>query len=78
MRILEFTEKTFAESFKKLRRSRGMSRLELAQHLKCCHTTIVNYESGISVPPLDKLVLLAKTFDIDEIRVEIPKDEDKV
>ena len=78
MRIFEFNEDTFAESFKKIRRSRGMSRQELAHHLNCCHTTIVNYESRLSVPPLDKLILFAKTFDIDEIRIEIPKDEDKI
>ena len=63
-----------------LRTARGMSQEELAEQLQVSRQSVSKWETGASVPSLDKLVELARLFGItlDElVSGEKPEEEEK-
>lgn len=54
----------FAKNLRALRKSHGVSQVQLAQVLHYGYTAISNYESGRNEPSLDDLIRLADFFDI--------------
>jgi len=55
---------TFAEKLKMLRMQLGISQEKLSAELGISRRTIQNYENGVTLPPSDKLPLLAKYFNV--------------
>jgi len=54
---------TFAEKLKAVRMQAGMTQERLAVELGVTKRTIINYESGQTLPPVNMLPKIAKLFD---------------
>ena len=54
----------FGSRLYKLRKEKGLSQEELANHLEVTRQTVSKWELGDSTPDMDKLVLLGELFDI--------------
>ncbi len=54
----------FADTLKALRTSKSMSQEQLGQRLRISKAVISKYETGLSNPSFDKLVLIAKFFGV--------------
>lgn len=65
----------FAFRVKKLRKQRKLSQQELAEALGLTQTTISGIESGIRTTTIEKLILLAKFFDVSTDYLLGLKDE---
>lgn len=65
----------FAFRVKKLRKGRKLSQQELAEVLGLTQTTISGIESGIRTTTIEKLILLAKFFDVSTDYLLGLKDE---
>ena len=52
-----------AERIQRLRKARGMSQEELADHMGVSRQAVSRWESGQSTPDLDKVVLLSDFFE---------------
>ena len=52
----------FAERFKAARLQAGLSQERLAAAIGVSKRTIINYENGATMPPIDKLPVIAKQF----------------
>ncbi len=55
---------TLGEHITALRTARGLSQSELAERLQVSRQSVSKWETDASVPELDKLLLLAQTFDV--------------
>jgi transcriptional regulator with XRE-family HTH domain len=53
-----------ADKIVSLRKSRGWSQEELAEQIEVTRQSVSKWESGLSVPDLDKIVALAALFDV--------------
>lgn len=67
----------FSEKLKELRVKKGISQEELSELLDVSRQSISRYENGTSQPDFDKLLLLAKYFDvsIDFLLDNVSKEE---
>ena len=65
----------FAFRIKKLRKQRKLSQQELAEALGLTQTTISGIESGLRTTTIEKLILLAKFFDVSAEDLLGLKDE---
>ena len=65
----------FAFRVKKLRRQRNLNQTELAEALGLTQTAISGIESGIRTTTIEKLILLAKFFDVSTDYLLGLKDE---
>jgi len=54
----------FSENLKKLRTSKGLSQEQLNEIIDVSRQSISKYESGIAQPSFDKLIAIAKYFDV--------------
>ena len=54
----------FSENLAKLRKEKGLSQEELAELCSVSRQAVTKWEAGTSQPDLNKIALLAKTFDI--------------
>lgn len=54
----------FAERFKAARLQAGLSQDKLAAVLEVSKRTLINYENGVTMPPIDKLPVIAKHFGV--------------
>lgn len=65
-----------SETLLALRRGKGLSQEQLAEELNVSRQAISKWETGQSVPDLDKLVQLSRVFavSIDELLGNAPKD----
>ena len=54
----------FSETFKILRKQKGMSQETLAQQLNIVRQTISKWEKGLSVPDADMLTQIAELFEV--------------
>ena len=68
-------EKIFAQRVFELRRKRGLSQKELGEVLGLTHKSISTIESGIRSTTIDKLILLAKFFEVSTDYLLGLKDE---
>ena len=66
---------TFAEKFKAARKKAGLSQDRLSAELGISKRTIINYEHGATLPPSDKLPVIAKYFGVS-IEALITEDEE--
>lgn len=57
-------KKVFDKKLKELRKKAKMSQNELAKKLHVGISTILNYESWRNEPSIEKLLIIAKTFNI--------------
>ncbi len=55
---------SFGENLMKLRKSAGLSQEELANKLDLTRQAISKYESGISAPSIEKLILISEIFQV--------------
>ncbi len=53
-----------AERIKELRDKKGIKQIELAQHLSVSRTSVNAWEMGLSVPSLDRLIIIAQYFHV--------------
>ena len=69
----------FGSRLYKLRKEKGLSQEELANHLEVTRQTVSKWELGDSTPDMDKLVLLGELFDIslDELGAKMMTEENK-
>ena len=72
----------FGNKLYELRKEKGLSQEELANHLEVTRQTVSKWELGDSTPDLDKLVLLSELFEIsldelvlDKVSVTTKLDE---
>lgn len=65
----------FAFRVKKLRKARKLSQQELAEVLGLTQTTISGIESGLRTTTIEKLILLAKFFEVSTDYLLGLKDE---
>ena len=65
----------FAFRVKKLRKQRNLNQTELAEALGLTQTTISAIESGLRTTTIEKLILLAKFFDVSTDYLLGLKDE---
>ena len=65
----------FAFRVKKLRKQRKLSQQELAEAIGLTQTAISSIESGIRTTTIEKLILLAKFFDVSTDYLLGLKDE---
>ena len=65
----------FAFRVKKLRRQRNLNQTELAEALGLTQATISAIESGLRTTTIEKLILLAKFFDVSTDYLLGLKDE---
>jgi transcriptional regulator with XRE-family HTH domain len=65
----------FAFRVKKLRKAQKLSQQELAEVLGLTQTTISGIESGLRTTTIEKLILLAKFFDVSTDYLLGLKDE---
>ena len=65
----------FAFRVKKLRKQKKLSQAELAEVLGLKQTTISGIESGLRTTTIEKLILLAKYFDVSTDYLLGLKDE---
>ena len=65
----------FAFRVKKLRKQKKLSQQELAEALGLTQTTISGIESGIRTTTIEKLILLAKFFEVSTDYLLGLKDE---
>ena len=54
----------FNEKLLELRKQKGWSQEEVGEKINVSRQTISKYESGLSTPEMDKLIDLAKVFEI--------------
>ena len=54
----------FGENFRKIRNSCGLSQKDVAEKLKICQSNISDWENDISRPNYEKLIELAKIYDV--------------
>ncbi len=54
----------FGENFKRLRKQSGLSQLQVAQKLKIHQSNVSDWENDISRPEYEKLIELAKLYDV--------------
>ena len=54
----------FAERLNKIRKEKGISAQQMAQHLGICLRSYRNYESGDREPSLDTLVRIADVLNV--------------
>ena len=66
---------TFSEKFKMARMQAGISQEKLSAELGISKRTIVNYENGQTLPPSDKLPLIARYFGVS-IESLLTEDEE--
>lgn len=52
----------FEENLRELRKSRGMSQEEMAEHLQVSRQSVSKWENGSAMPELDKLLQLCELF----------------
>ena len=55
---------TISDRIRELRRKRGISQEELAEQLSISRQAVSKWESGQSMPDLDKIILLSDYFDV--------------
>jgi transcriptional regulator with XRE-family HTH domain len=55
---------SIGDNIKKLRKSRGLTQIQLAKHLDTTQKVVTDYETGRSKPPRKRLPQLAKFFNI--------------
>lgn len=67
----------FAEKFKAARMQAGLSQDKLSAELGLSKRTIINYEKGQTLPPSDKIPVIAKYFGVS-IESLITEDEEFV
>ena len=74
----------FNEKLLELRKQKGWSQEEVGEKINVSRQTISKYESGLSTPEMDKLIELAKVFEIsiDELvgkekNTIIPEEKNK-
>ena len=53
-----------AEKIMQLRKKNGWSQEELAEQMKVSRQSVSKWESGSSIPDLNKILLLAQIFDV--------------
>lgn len=68
---------TLAEKIAYYRKSRGWSQEDLAEQLDVSRQSVSKWESAASVPELDKIILLARIFDVttDELLIDSELNE---
>lgn len=54
----------FSENLKKLRTNKGLSQEQLSEIIDVSRQSISKYESGVTQPSFDKLIAIAKYFDV--------------
>ncbi|WP_164506058.1 helix-turn-helix domain-containing protein [Companilactobacillus insicii] len=54
----------FSENLKKLRTDKGLSQEQLSEIIDVSRQSISKYESGVTEPSFDKLIAIAKYFDV--------------
>lgn len=54
----------FSENLKKLRTNKGLSQEQLSEIIDVSRQSISKYESGVAQPSFDKLIAIAKYFDV--------------
>lgn len=59
-----FAMAQFGEMLAELRQDRGMSQKELAKKLYVTVGTISNYEHGVHLPDVEKLIIIADFFNV--------------
>ena len=57
----------FNEKLLELRKQKGWSQEEVGEKINVSRQTISKYESGLSTPEMDKLIELAKVFEISSL-----------
>lgn len=62
---MEDLNQIIAENIQKLRKSKGMTQIDLANKLNYSDKAISKWERGDSLPDITMLVTLAKIFDVD-------------
>ena len=53
-----------SERIKELRDKKGIKQVELARHLSVSRTSVNAWEMGLSVPSLDRLIVIAQYFHV--------------
>ncbi|BCN31821.1 cobalamin-dependent protein [Anaeromicropila herbilytica] len=53
-----------SKRLKELRRDKGFTQKEIANALGTAQTTVANYEQGIRVPDIDKLIMLSNIYEV--------------
>ena len=68
---------SLAEKIMNLRKKRGWSQEELASHLAISRQSVSKWESGASVPDLDKILKLSEIFNVttDYLLKETEREE---
>lgn len=56
--------KTFYEKLEKLRKENGLTQQQMATILKIKQPSYARYEDGTTEPNLERLVIIADTFDV--------------
>ena len=57
--------KVFAERLRELRQEKNLTQVQLAEHLKFKHYTVITqWESGRRMPDIENLIILAKFFNV--------------
>lgn len=74
-----------AEKIMQLRKKNGWSQEELAEQMKVSRQSVSKWESGSSIPDLNKILLLAQIFDVstdyllkDELGEEAVAEESSI
>ena len=55
---------TIGEAIRRLRKSRGLTQVQLAEHLGTIQKVITDYETGKTRPPSERLPVIAKFFGV--------------
>ena len=69
-----------AEKIMKHRKKKGWSQEELAEHLNISRQSVSKWQSGASVPDLDKILRLSEIFKVSTdylLKDEIEEEENK-
>jgi transcriptional regulator with XRE-family HTH domain len=69
---------TIGENIKKLRKDNGLTQAELGAKIGTRQKVIADYENGISKPPRDRLLALAKFFDMPVEKIVGKEDSAKI
>lgn len=56
---------SIGENLLKLRKKNNFSRIELADRLNVCLSTVSKYEQGTRIPDIDTLIDISNVFEVD-------------
>ncbi len=72
--------KAFGKRLKELRKQKGWTQKQLANQLDIRFSHLNKYESGMHIPPIEKLVQLADIFDVslDYLVMGLPIEESPI